>query len=248
MISRPVTISLETYSTLLDKENLGEAHTTLLGGAMWYPPDAARERDVRVLGELREQGLVDGTRVSEAFYDTLVTMQRPTVEYYTIASIDEQTVTIRAAAHGRDTVLVTSRGQDIEIEPIPVEQMGARVAAALPATPAARVHSMSCDPADLTAAQKDQAFGSDASSRDAKRMKRVLEQERTHAGQLYAAVRDGYGGGNVTTTPVPCWFDTVESGRVLLSETTGGWVTLLGADVMTIANKFGELETTLRHG
>ncbi|MDV6012560.1 ESX secretion-associated protein EspG [Haloechinothrix sp. LS1_15] len=246
MITRPVTISLETYATLLDKENLGDPHTTLVGGSRWYPPEVRQQRDVRVLRELTDQGLTSGNRASDDFRDTLVTMQRPAVEYYTIASIDGTTTTIRAAAHGRDALLITSHGEQIEIAPIPAEQMGARLAAALPTVPAARVHSMSCDPADLDAAEKGEAFGSDASSRDAKRMKRFLDQDRSAAGQLYAAIRDGHGRRYVNRTPVPFWLDTTEAGRALLSPTEGGWITLIGADVMTIANKLSELENSLR--
>lgn len=245
MIRQPVTISVETYTTILDKEGLGEPHPTLVGGSRWYSPDEARLRDVRVLDELREQGLASGTGLSEDFHEALITMQRATVEYYTIASIDGGARTIRTARHGRDAVLVSSRDQSIEISPIPVEQMGVRVAATLPETPAARVHSMSCDPADLDAAAGDKALGSDPSSRDAKRMKRFLDQERTSAGQFYAAIRGGDARRRSTRSPVPFWFDT-ETGRALLSPGTNGWLTLIGADLMTIAGKLTELENALR--
>ncbi|MDV6013720.1 ESX secretion-associated protein EspG [Haloechinothrix sp. LS1_15] len=245
MITRPVTISLETYATLLDKENLGEPHVTLLGGDRWYPPEAARERDVRVLRELAEQGLTSGNRASDDFRDTLVTMQRPAVEYYTIASIGESTKTVRTVSHGRDALLIIQEGQRIDISPIPAEQLGVRLVTALPETPAARIHSTNCATADLDAAEKGEAFGSDASSRDAKRMKRFLDQDRSAAGQLYAAIRDGHGRRYVNRTPVPCWIDT-NSGRALLSVSEGGWVTLVSGDSMTLAGKLTELEQQLR--
>lgn len=244
MIRDEVSISMETYTTVVEKENLGEPHTTLGGGEMWYSPDEVRTRDVRVLNELRQQGLVDGTRVSDRFMDALAVMQRPSVEYYTFASIDGRSTTIRTAALGRDAVLVIRQGQRITIAPIPVEQLGLRLAAALPTVPAAPVHSMSCDDADLRAVMKDKAVPSSKSAHDAKRMKRILEGDRADTGQLYAAIRDGVGGRKSTTAPIPTWFDT-EQGRLLLSFDTNGWVNLTGATTLTIADKLADLEKAL---
>ncbi|SNR36107.1 EspG family protein [Haloechinothrix alba] len=246
MITRPVTISLETYSTLLDKENLGEAHTTLLGGVMWYPPDAARERDVRVLGELREQGLVDGTRVSEAFYDTLVTMQRPTVEYYTyFGEPGTERRSVRSAVLGREAVLVHADNRRIDIEPIPGEQLGVRLVSALPDTPAAQTKSINCDGADLLALADGKSLPSGPSANDAKRMKRWLEEERSNAGQLFVGVRDQQGTRRVNKAPVPCWIDT-GSGRLLLTPGANGWYTLRSGDTPTVATQLSELEQRLR--
>ncbi|MGH3516161.1 MAG: ESX secretion-associated protein EspG [Haloechinothrix sp.] len=104
---------------------------------------------------------------------------------------------------------------------------------------------MSCDSTDMAALEKDKSLPQTNSVRDAKRMKRVLDQERTNAGQLYAAVRDGIGGRKATTTPVPTWIDT-ESGRILLSLDSSGWLNLVGADTFTIANKLQDLEKALR--
>lgn len=123
-------------------------------------------------------------------------MQRPSVEYYTFASIDGRSTTIRTAAMGRDAVMVIRQGSRITIAPIPVEQLGLRLAAALPAVPAAPVHSMSCDDADLREVMKDKAAPQSKSVQDAKRMKRALESDRTNTGQVYAAIRDGVGRGN----------------------------------------------------
>lgn len=244
MIRDEVSIDMETYTTVLEKENLGEPHSTLGGGETWYSPDETRTRDVRVLNELRQQGLVEGTRVSDDFRETLAVMQRPSVEYYTFASIDGRSTTIRTAAMGRDAVMVIRQGSRITIAPIPVEQLGLRLAAALPTVPAAPVHSMSCDDADLRAVMKDKAVPQSKSVQDAKRMNRALESDRTNTGQLYAAIRDGVGARKSTQAPVPTWFDT-EQGRLLLSFDSSGWVNLVGASTLTIAGKLADLEKAL---
>lgn len=247
MIRDEVSISMETYLTVLEKENLGEPHPTLPAAHLWYPPDEEHRRNVRVLNELRQQRLIQGTRVSDAFLATLTVMQRAAVEYYTfIANKEVRQTTVRTAAIGRDAVLVQWAGDEvIKIAPIPVEQMGVRLAAALPETPAAQVHSMSCDNADLLALSKDKSLPQSGSLRDAKRMKRWLDKERIHVGQLFAAVRDNANTRRSTQAPMPCWIDT-ESGRVLFSPDRNGWMNLVGADMLTIAGKLEELEKELR--
>ncbi|MDV6011126.1 ESX secretion-associated protein EspG [Haloechinothrix sp. LS1_15] len=246
MITKPITISLETYTTLLDKENLGEPHPTLVGGELWYPPELARERDVRILHELREQGLTSGNRVSEDFHDTLRLVQRPAVEYYTFAvSPEGDQWTARTAMIGRDALLITKHGADIHLEPIPHEQLGVRLAAALPETPPAQLKSITCSVAELEALQAGKSLPPGPSSSDAKRMQRWLDLERQSAGQLYAAIRDGMNRRHTTTAPMPCWIDT-ESGRLLLTPDGSGWCTLTGGDTMSIAQKLSALEEKLR--
>lgn len=247
MIRDEVTISKETYATLLEKENLGEPHSTLVRAAtLWYPPELRHQRDVRVLGELRSQGLVHGARVTDDFMDVLAVMQRPAVEYYTFYSNveDKRQRTIRTAAIGRDAVLVRFAGEDITITPIPAEQLGIRLAVALPEMPAAQVHSMSCDNADLEAILKDKTLPTTKSVSDARRMKRWFEMDRINVGQFFAAVRDSAGMRRATKAPIPGWMDT-ESGRILVTPDANGWINLVGADTFAIANALEQLEKAL---
>lgn len=243
MIREPVTISVETYTTVVEKENLGEAHVTLLGERRWHSPEAERSRSMRVLEELRAQGLRSGSRVSDAFYDTLMMLQRPAVEYYCLVSLGERATTVRTVMTGRDALLIENQGASLTISPIPREQLGVRLAAALPETPAARLQSMNCHSDELELAKKGANVPSTPSGRDAKRMYRTL-QGSTDSGELYAAVRDGITRRKATRSPVPCWIDT-ESGRVLVSQDAGGWFTLVSADMMAIANKLNELGNSL---
>lgn len=245
MIKHEVSISLETYTTVIQRENLGEAHPTLTGGEKWYPDDAAQAKNGRVFEELREQGLlVNGSRLSDDFHDTLTVMQRAAVEYYTYASVEGNNATARTAALGRDAVLVVYDGSTIHIERIPAEQLGVRLATALPEVPPAQVHSISCDVNDLMAVKADRQLPSTPSVRDAKRMRRFLEEERISTGQLFAAVRDNYGR-KATKAPVPCWIDTAH-GRALFSHGRGGWVSLSGAGINELAGTLTQLEQQLR--
>ncbi|MGH3951327.1 MAG: ESX secretion-associated protein EspG [Pseudonocardiaceae bacterium] len=237
---------MDTYKAVLDSENLGEPHSTLLGGDMWYPPDEQQVREVLARKELTGSGLMDGTRIGDDFLETLTVMQRATVEYYTFAGIERRSITVRTAAMGRDAVLVVSGGGIIELEPIPVDRMAQCLVEALPDAPAARVHSMACDETDLKGILNDKWLPSSNSVRDAKRMKRWLEAERINAGQLYAAVRDGSGSRNATSVPVPTWIDT-EEGRILFSVDGNGWVNLVGAGPAAIADKLRALEQSLRN-
>lgn len=245
MIGQVVSISLETYEFLIDKENLGEAHPALIGGKLWYPPDLRHNREERVLDELREQGLTYRNRVSDDFVDVLTVMQRPAVEYYTLASDAEGRINHRTASLGNDALLISNRfGGRIAIEPIPYDQLRVRLAAALPATPAARVHSAACSLEDLQAVYDGKAVPSSNSGRDAKRIHRWLEQEQLASGELHVALRDGVKGVRATDWPVPLWIDT-EEGRAVVRR-DADWVTLAGADLMAISELLSTMEEALR--
>ncbi|MGH3950472.1 MAG: ESX secretion-associated protein EspG, partial [Pseudonocardiaceae bacterium] len=120
-----------------------------------------------------------------------------------------------------------------------------RLATAMPEVPAAHTHSMTCSAADLKAIQAGKTLALTNSVKDAKRITRWLEMERSNVGQLFAAVRDGAGSRRATAAPVPSWIDT-ESGRILLSPASNGWYTLAGADSLTIAGRLEQLEKELR--
>lgn len=246
MISDEVSLSLETYVWCIQRLNLGEVHPTLVGGHLWYPDELLADRNSRVLAELRSQGLASGDRVAEAFEDTLIVMQRPAVEYACYARIEGVAVTVRAAAIGRDAVLVISAQRELAVEPIPYDQLAIRVVSALPDTPAARMHSATADVATLQALDADKQLPQGPRTADAKRMHQWLTRDRVNAGQLTAAVRSGAGKPAAETqAPVPTWFDTQE-GRLLFHIDHAGWASLAGVGAFDLAAKFHDLEQTLR--
>lgn len=246
MIAGPASISRATYTFLCERENLGDPHVTLGGGELWFPPDRRGEQARRVLDELREQGLVSQNRVSDDFLDALVVSQRAAVEYYTLATVEGERATARTAVIGRDALLIVQvGGGPIEFEPIPHDQTRVRLAAALPATPAARVHSASCAPEELQAAVKGKKLPTGGSAADAKRITRLLAQDHTARGTLHAAIRDGVDSRHASAKPHPQWIDTAQ-GRVLLGHDERGWINLTGGDLTTLADHLGTLEQRLR--
>lgn len=241
-----VSISLETYTYLIKHENLGDPHSTLVGGERWYPPDVRANRASAVMNELRELGLTRGNELSDEFLDVLTVMQRAAVEYYTFATIDGKPFTYRTASIGRDAVLVShSFGGAVEIEDVPEDQMRVRLAAALPTTPAARVHSATCSVEDLRSIHEDDLPRMTSGIRDAKRIADWLEQDHVASGELHVGLRDGRNGQRVTQPPVPLWVDT-EQGRALLNQNSDGWLNFGGADLFAVAELLGAMEDRLR--
>lgn len=239
MIRHEVTISRDCYYTLLRRHNLGDAHPTLGGGERWRQADAWRAA---------EQSADDEIRVSRAnaddFLEALDVLQRPALEYYTYATIDQQDKTMRVAVSGPDAVLVTADKRQLAVRPIPTERLAEQLVDALPETPPARMHSMSCNEKDLTAVLKNEYLATSDSVRDAKRVKRWLEKPRVNGGLFYAATRSN-GTRTKTGVPVPTWIDTDE-GRILLRTDESGWLTVTGADREALAQAVTELGDRLR--
>ncbi|GAA5105368.1 ESX secretion-associated protein EspG [Haloechinothrix salitolerans] len=246
MIKHAVSISVEAYTRAIQWLNLGEPHPTLIGGALWYPPNDAAVRDRQILAEFAEQGLTTGNAVSDDFAETLVVMQRAAREYYTLAKVEGNHVTVRAAVIGRDAVLVIAGGGMVDLEPIPYDQLGIRVASALPETPAARIRSMSCDRTILEAIEKGERPPPGPSVTDARHMQRWLHLERTNVGEMHAAIRhEAHGKRIATKPPLSCWIDN-ETGRGLLVHADGGWLNLGPAGPNELAKRFAQLEDALR--
>lgn len=246
MIRHAVSITVEAYTRAIHWLNLGEPHPTLVGGMLWYPPDQAAAVDRQIFAQFAEQGLTSRNAVSDDFQETLVIMQRAAREYYTIAKVEGTAITVRAAVVGHDAVLVIAGGGMIDLEPIPYDQLGIRVASALPETPAARIRSMSCDRAILEAIEQGQRPPPGPSVTDARHMQRWLHLERFSVGEMHAAIRHEANGTRITTKPpLTCWIDN-ETGRGLLTHTDGGWINLGPAGPSELAKRFAQLEDELR--
>ncbi|MGH3468141.1 MAG: ESX secretion-associated protein EspG, partial [Thermocrispum sp.] len=124
--------------------------------------------------------------------------------------------------------------------------MRVRLAAALPTTPAARVHSATCSVQDLKAIYDDELPPTTSSGGDARRIAEWLEQEHLASGELHVALRDGFSGGQRSTeAPVPLWVDT-EQGRALLCQDRDGWLNFGGADLFAVAELLATMEEQVR--
>lgn len=245
MITHAVSITLEAYTRTTQWLGLGEPHPTLVGGELWYPADETATTDRRIFAQLAEQGLTSRRAVSDAFEATLFVTQRAAREYYTYATVNGTSVTIRAAAVGRDAVLMIAADGMLDIEPIPVDQLGSRVVTTLPDTPAARVRPMTCERTLLDALEHGNRPAPGPSVTDAHDMRSWLHLERANVGELHAAIRHQADGERIVTTPpLSCWIDN-ETGRALLTH-ADGWVHVTSAGPGEIAQRFGQLEDPLR--
>src|SRR5699024_7664907 len=121
---------------------------------------------------LNQAGLFRRGRVDDEFLETIHVMQRPGIEHYTFATINERPFSVRIAATGRDAVIVVASGERIDLYPAQPEQLPEQLFRALPECDPASVHSMSCDPADYQAALADKPVSGGGSGRDAKQILR----------------------------------------------------------------------------
>jgi hypothetical protein len=238
-----VQVSLPTYKKMLEHFNIGEPHITLVGGEKWYPPEARKGLLDAAMDELRRLGFVRGDRLDADWADTVAVLQRPGTEYYTWAKINGRSITVRTACSGREGVIAVANEDTLFLWPSNPDTAPQDLAAQLPDTPPAHLHSMSCAEADYQALATGRV-PPESGGRDAKQILRWLKAPRVHAGQLYAAVRDGRGTRRRTTRP-PFWIDT-ESGRIMASVDANGWLSVSAAGAHDVATRLRRLEAELR--
>ena len=247
MLRKPVELSLQTYEVLLERQNLGDIHPTLVRGALWYSPDERRQLAADTDAELAQRGLVRGGRLDDDFVETLNVLQRPGVEYYSWVKSDQGERTVRVAASGRDAVSVVAVNQTLYLAPCTPDALAREFTAMLPEAPAAHIASLNCSDTDLNLIKSGEIPStSNPSIRDAKKVLQWLKAPHTYFGRLYVAVRDSRGKRLRNENP-PGWVDT-EQGRILFGVDKSGWVSLAGAGPQDIAKKVQQLEGELRSG
>jgi hypothetical protein len=236
---------MQTYETLLEQQNLGDFHPTLVRGAKWYLPEERKQLAADAQAELERLGLRRGGRIDVDFLDTLQLLQRPAVEYYTWVKSKGQQRTVRTARSEREAVIVVAVNERLYLSQTRPETIAMDLAARLPEAKAAHTHSLNCAVADLHALLGGEMLnGASPSIRDAKKVVHWLKMPYVHPGQLYAAIRDGHSNRKRTPKP-PGWMDT-EQGRVLFGVDASSWVSLAGAGPQDVAGKLTQLETQLR--
>ncbi|WP_410662710.1 ESX secretion-associated protein EspG [Amycolatopsis sp. lyj-84] len=245
MLRKPVELTLQTYETLLDQNNLGDIHPTLVRGAQWYLPEERRALAATAQSELDRQGLLTRGRIDAEFLDTLRFLQRPAVEYYSWVKSEGRERTVRAAGSGREALTVVLVDKVVYLKPTRPDTLAQDFTGLLPEAPAARTPSLNCSEADLQVLMKGEMLtGGGPSIRDAKKIFQWIRSPHTFFGRLYVAIRDG-GGNRKRVEKPPGWMDT-EQGRVVFGPDTKGWVSLMGAGPHEIAAKVIQLESQLR--
>lgn len=236
-------MGMQTYMVLLEDNNLGEPPTTLGGADRWYSDEETAQRRNTAYNELNKLGLFRQGRVDDEFLETVHVMQRPGVEHYTFATINERSFSVRIAATGRDAVLIVCSGERIDLYPSQPEQLPEQLFRALPECAPAHVHSMSCDPTDYQAALAGKPVSGGSSGRDAKQILRWIQLPRERGGQLFTASRKSTGGRNRSGEP-PRWFDT-EQGRILVYLDSTGYMNVVPGTLDKFASQLYTLEAGL---
>lgn len=245
MLGTELAISLQTFTTVLARYNLGEPHITLVGGEQWYPPEQRGQLVDAAHEELAALGLFQRGRIDEGFLDTVRLLQRPSVEYYAFCRVSDKPSSVRAAFAGERGIVAVSDALTLRL--LPTEPFRAALDAAhqLPDTPPAALHSLSCALIDYEAIARGETLRGTASVADAKRALTWLKKPWTGSGQMYAAIRD-YSGRRVRSEERAYWFDTSD-GRFVAHVDRSGWLRILGADAGEVAGLWQRLETGIRH-
>lgn len=246
MIRDHVRINLDTYLVLIEENNLGEAPMPLGGGERWYSDDEIAGRRDAAYQDLNSAGVFRRGRVDDEFMETVLVLHRPGIEHYTFAMINDQPITARASAIGKDAVFMVRSEDTLDLYPCAPEQLPQQLARSLPEYSPATAQSLSCRYEDYQAASAGNSVPAGASGRDAKQIARWLNIEQTNFGELVTAVRTS-NGAHRENEYTPRWIDT-EQGRILVHLDTSGFLNLTTGSPERIVGRLHETENDLRGG
>lgn len=245
---KTLTLDIRAYTWAVDKFNLGEPVPTLRGGTVWVPKADRPAVDAWAREELGD--LLDRSgNLSDFGEDVFAVLQRPDVEYTTLAQINGHRVNVRAAAYGTDALLIISAHDFVEIDGIRRDELATQVVRTLPQTPAAHIHSLTAERDLLVALDKGADLRVGQNVFDAKQMAKLFAMDRDAAGEMTVKVRDSPYDPKQRSIPghPPVWMDT-EIGRILITVDSRGWTTVKGCSAADMARTFAELEQSARRG
>jgi hypothetical protein len=190
-VRRAIELSVTALVTVIRKEKLGEPHTVLAGGELYFSPRFQQEADRELRQELARAG-VDGD-----FRDTLAVMQYARTEYYGWITTGSSSTAALVAGGGRSAVLVVREGDQVRISEADPDRLAATLVYQLPEVPAGRGESISIRAEDYSPPNATPSGylsqPRSARSREARRLDTLLLAERRGGAQLYAARRDHTG-------------------------------------------------------
>lgn len=269
MLRQPVTLSLDTLTTVWRRENLGEPHNVLVSVPAWRDEDAEREALGRAVAELRGRGLLMGRDLHPDLRATVELLARPSMEYYgwiattTNAKGDPVDIGVLVAATGQDAVQIVRDHDIVHLSPARSEGVAEALVGHLPPVSAARGRSMNLPEAQMRRLLSDRAqvtpgggapplpaeafdvFGRASMAEDARDLVTAMELARTGGGELYVAARGRGGERRRCANPI-VYVDTVQ-GRWMtqLSEGPPGqrWITSAPASRQLLLSRLNELRS-----
>jgi hypothetical protein len=245
-------------------EGLATLHNALLT-QVDFDEDQLAEGDVTVLAdlarrgwaELERLGLARGRQVHPDLGRSLRLIADASVEYYAFFNQGDGDTRIALVVQSGDEALrvVLRPDKHFVLEPVRVEDVVQSLISALPEAKPGRGGVVSL-PADALAdkpnrPRPDEDGGSFMQSSrptgahvgEAQQVRKLLAEERTGGGQLYAARRDRFGRKQRCAAPLT-YFDTI-TGRYLSAKAPGGdgtpWITVQPADFTTLQNRLRQL-------
>lgn len=255
MLRAPVTISTLAYDVLWEAEQLGPRHTTLSMPSSLYTDEERRGRLRDALDWLRQRGLAERGLPHPDLRDTLHLLARCDQEFYGWITLDsEHQIGAVAAVRGAEAVLAVLDGDSLALTPIRPDSACDVLIGQLPPVPAAAGRSISVPEReysdDSEGTQPAEGFSvmvRSTTNSDADRLRRLMREPRTGAGQLYVATRDRFGKRHRCERPL-AYIDTPGGRWLTLVEanSTGDrWIVASPATPADLARKLRTLHALL---
>ncbi len=268
MLYQQVSLSLETLTTVWQRENLGELHNVLVDVPVWRDEEDQRAALAAATGELAQRGLLAGRDLHPDLRTTLQVIARPNMEYYGwIAYTDPEhdvNIGVLVAAVGQDAALVVRDGDTVHLGPARADGMAETLVGHLPAVPAARGRSVNLPEAEVRQLVADRMHAAPGSMKplpaeafnifprasmaeDARDLMTAMDQPRTGGGELYVAARTRNGDRRRCENPM-IYVDT-QHGRWMTQLSSGAvgerWIVSAPAGRQLLLAKLNEMRNNL---
>ena len=242
MLYNPITLALDTISTVWRRENLGEPHNIFVDTQYWLDEEGERQALQRAGDDMAMHGVLMGRDLAPDFRDTLQILARPNVEYFgwiTVRPTDERgesNLAVLAASVGQDGVLAVRDGDQVSIGPCSADGLAEALVDKMPNVPAGRGRAVNLPEREMRQLRAKRGngapgeapglpvdafnvFARQSMAEDARDLFTVLELPRSGGGELYAAARAR--SGERRRGPHPLVYMDTEQGR---------WITQLSGD------------------
>jgi hypothetical protein len=266
----PVTLALDTITTVWRRENLGEPHNVFVDTKYWLDEDGERQALQRAGDDMAMHGLLMGRDLSPDFRETLQILARPNVEYFGwigVMPTHEQggsNIAVLAASVEQDAVLAIRDGDQVTIGPCSADGLAAALVDKMPNVPAGHGRSVNLPEREVRQLRRQRGNGApgEASSlpanafnifprqsmaEDARDLFTVLELPRSGGGELYAAARAR--SGERRRYPHPLVYMDTEQGR-WISQLSGDqpgerWMVAAPANRSLLVSKLHEMRSRI---
>ena len=242
MLYNPITLALDTITTVWRRENLGEPHNIFVDTQFWLDEEGERQALQRAGDDMAMHGVLMGRDLSPDFRAALEILARPSVEYFgwigmrSTQERGESNIAVLAASVGQDGVLAIRDGDQATIGPCSADGLAEALVDKLPNVPAGRGRAVNLPERRCASSRARRGNGApgevpelppeafnvfprQSMAEDARDLFTVLELPRSGGGELYAAARSR--GGERRRCPHPLVYMDTEQGR---------WITQLSGD------------------